>query len=180
MEAAAADAAPSADVEDIADRVRAALEPLDDIAVAVLFGSRAKGTARPNSDLDVALIPSTDDPHRRLRLLQRAAAELASLVPSDRADVVFLDEAPVLLRQRVMEHGKLVLVRDEAPWKRLRVKTMREWGDMEPYRKRYMAAQRRRLMEGDFSGRRPRALESLERIDWLSRRRQILSQGDES
>lgn len=150
-------------------QAREILEGIDGIAVAVLFGSRAKGNERPDSDLDIALVPKTPEADRRRRLRNRVAAELASLAPDGRVDVVLLDEAPVLLRQRVLEHGRPVVLRDEAAWKRLRVETLREWGDMEWYRRRFMAAQRRRLTEGDFSGRRPRALESLERTGRLSR-----------
>ena len=39
-------------VADLAER----LKPEADVAVAYLFGSRARGTARPNSDVDVAVL----------------------------------------------------------------------------------------------------------------------------
>jgi predicted nucleotidyltransferase len=39
---------------ELAEQVRAAVEPLDGISALVLFGSRAGGRARANSDLDDA------------------------------------------------------------------------------------------------------------------------------
>ena len=43
-------------VEDLEARVRAAITPIDAIRVAYFFGSRARGDARPDSDLDVAVM----------------------------------------------------------------------------------------------------------------------------
>lgn len=149
-------------------RAREALEPLDGLAVAVLFGSHARAEAHPRSDLDVAVIPDTADPDERRRLRNRVGVVLADLAPEGRVDVVLLDDAPVLLRQRIMEDYRMLLCRDFPKWRDLRVATMREWGDMEYYRDMYRKAQQRRLSEGSFGGGRPRALESLERTGKLS------------
>jgi hypothetical protein len=73
---------------------------------------------------------------------------LADLAPEGRVDVVLLDRAPDTLRQRVMEHGRMVLCRDPAAWKALRVATMKEYGDREWARRMYREALRRRLLEG--------------------------------
>lgn len=155
-------------IEQLEAQAREALEPLEGLAVAVLFGSRARGDARDQSDLDVAIIPATDDPTERRRLRNRVGVALADLAPEGRVDVVLLDDAPVLLRQRVMEDYRMVLCRDFPTWRDLRVATMREWGDMEYYRNMYVEAQKKRLAEGKIGGGRPRALESLERARELS------------
>jgi hypothetical protein len=82
-------------------------------------------------------------------------------------DVVLLDEAPELLRQRIMESGRVVICREPRAWRDLRVATMREHADREYYRRLLREAQRRRLTEGRSSGRSGRALRSLERVGKL-------------
>ncbi len=76
----------------------------------VVFGSRATGKARPSSDLDVAVLPAGQESGLdRHRLRIAVAVALGGLAPDERVDVVLLDEAPDTLRQRVMEHGRMVV-----------------------------------------------------------------------
>lgn len=145
-------------------------EPIEGISALLVFGSRAVGTERPDSDLDVAVLPSVgDDPKARRKLQTGLAVALADLAPEGRVDVVFLDEAPDLIRQRVLETGRLLICRDPVAFRDLRVRTMREYGDREWVRELMLAAQKRRLEQGEPSGRSPRALESLGRVGRLSR-----------
>ena len=144
-------------------------EDMPGISVLVVFGSRARGAHRPDSDLDVAVLPDTEDSRTRWRLQSSLAAALADLAPEGRVDVVLLDEAPDTLRQRIMETGRVLLCRDPEAWKELRVRTMREYGDREWARKLFQEAQFRRLTEGGPSGRSGKALESLRRAGRLSR-----------
>jgi predicted nucleotidyltransferase len=145
-------------------------EPIPGIAALLVFGSRGRGTERPDSDLDIAVLPTVgDDPKERRRLQTGLAVALADLSPEGRVDVVFLDEAPDLLRQRVLETGRLLIDRDPAAFRELRVRTMREYGDREWARELMLTAQKRRLEKGEPSGRSARALESLGRVGRLSR-----------
>lgn len=139
------------------------------ISVLVVFGSRARGRERPGSDLDVAVLPAGEGGLSRRKLQARLAAALADLVPGGRVDVVFLDEAPELLRQRIFETGRLLVCEDRAAWRDLRVATMHEHGDREYYRRLLREAQNRRLTERRPSGRSGRALDSLERVGRLPR-----------
>lgn len=151
------------------DEITRRSEPIEGISSLLVFGSRARGTARPDSDLDVAVLPSLgDDPQARRRLQTRLAVALADLAPEGRVDVVFLDEASDLLRQRVLETGCLLIDRDPRAFRDLRVRTMREYGDREWVRDLMRAAQKRRLEQGEPSGRSARALESLGRVGKLS------------
>jgi predicted nucleotidyltransferase len=151
------------------EEILRALRDLSGIAVLVVFGSRARGTHRPDSDLDVAVLPSTADSRVRRYLVADVAVALAHLAPEGRVDVILLDEAPEILRQRIMETGRVLLNRDPEAWKELRVRTMREYGDSEGYRRLYIEAQRRRLEREEPSGRSPKAIESLKRVGKLSR-----------
>lgn len=151
------------------DEITRRSEPIEGIAALLVFGSRARGSERPDSDLDVAVLPSVgDDPQARRRLQTRLAVALADLAPEGRVDVVFLDEASDLLRQRVLETGRLLINRDPMAFRDLRVRTMREYGDREWVRDLMRTAQKRRLEQGEPSGRSGRALESLGRVGKLS------------
>lgn len=151
------------------EAIREAVREIPGISVLVVFGSRARGTHRPDSDLDVAVLPESADSRDRRRLQSRVAVALAELAPEGRVDVVLVDEATDVLRQRIMETGRILLNRDNEAWKELRVRTMREYGDREWVRELFMEAQRRRLEQGDFGGRSGKALESLRRVGRLSR-----------
>jgi predicted nucleotidyltransferase len=140
------------------------------IAVLLVFGSRARGNERPGSDLDVALLPEIDPAAKREdaallrhRLQKRLAVALSDLAPGGRVDVVFLDTAPDTMRQRVMEQGRMILCRDEPAWRALRIRTMREYGDREWFRRIYRRELRRRLLEGRPSERSARHRKPLAR-----------------
>lgn len=76
--------------------------------LAFLFGSTARGTARPDSDLDIAIVPV--DPDISLALETTIVGNLERA--SDRCvDLVRLDRATPLLAFRVARDG-VVLVSD--------------------------------------------------------------------
>lgn len=161
----------------IEEQVREAAAEVPGVAVLLVFGSRARGRPRPDSDLDVAVLPATsgeggeceeDDALHRHRLQKRLIVALYELAPEGRVDVVFLDEAPVTLRQKVMEEGRMVLCRDPAAWRALRVATMKEYGDSEWARRLYQRKLRERLLEGRPSGRSARTRKPFERARRLS------------
>ena len=81
--------------EELTADLAARLEAEPDIAVAYLFGSRARGNARPNSDVDVAvLLDGGVDTHRRqLDLMATLGANV---------DLVILNDAPPALGYRVL------------------------------------------------------------------------------
>jgi predicted nucleotidyltransferase len=152
------------------DEITRRVEPIEGIAALLVFGSRAAGTERPDSDLDVAVLPSIGDDLKARRELQtRIAVALADLAPEGRVDVILLDEASDLIRQRVLEAGRLLICRDRLAFRDLRVRTMREYGDREWVREFTLEVHKLRLEQGEPSGRSPRALESLRRIGKLSR-----------
>jgi uncharacterized protein len=151
------------------EQILQAARDIPGISVLVVFGSRARGMQRPDSDLDVAVLPESTDSRARRHLQAEVAVALADLAPEGRVDVVLLDEADDVLRQRVMETGRVLINRDNEAWKELRVRTMREYGDREWARRLFREAQRRRLEGGEPSGRSGKALESLRRIGKLSR-----------
>ena len=138
------------------EQILAATESIPGISALLVFGSRARGDARKDSDLDVAVLPEGGDREagadpdapvldRDLRV--RIAVALAELAPEGRVDVVLLDRAPDTLRQKIMVEGRMILCRDLPAWKALRVATMKEYGDREWARKVYREALKKRLAQ---------------------------------
>ena len=150
-------------------RITEATSEIPRISSLIVFGSRAAGRPRPTSDLDVGVLPDTRSSEARRKLQVRLAVALADLAPEGRVDVVLLDEAPPLLRHRIVSSGRLLICRDREAWTELLVRTMREHGDREWVYELLIPAQRRRLTEGLPDGRPAEAVESLERIGRLSR-----------
>ena len=73
----------------------------------ILFGSRARGTAQPRSDVDLAVEAPTASTRDWLRLADMAeeADTLLSI------DLVRLDEAPLELRERIFAEGQALYER---------------------------------------------------------------------
>lgn len=72
----------------------------------ILFGSRAKGTERAGSDVDICIIPKPD---AEVSLKERIA--LNNKVPES-IDVSLLNELPVYIRKRVFLEGKVFYTED--------------------------------------------------------------------
>ena len=99
------------------------------VAVAYLFGSRAEGTARPESDHDVAVLFA--DPEPALDATVRLSADLVDLLGTE-VDVVDLDRAELELRGRVAECGRLLFSADEPRRVRFEVDARTRWIEFRP------------------------------------------------
>ncbi len=101
------------------------------IVCAYLYGSRARGDARPASDVDVAVLfegpqPATLD---GLRFDLASMLEDAVGVP---VDLLVLNAAPVDLVHRVLRDGILVCERDRAARVRFEVRARNDYFDLLP------------------------------------------------
>jgi hypothetical protein len=111
-------------------RLGKALGELAEVRLAFLFGSRARGRAREDSDFDMAvLLDESAARADRGSTLRRLAARLGREVSSTLIDLVILNDAPALLRHRVLRDGILLVQR--APEERVRftVETIRDYQD---------------------------------------------------
>lgn len=125
---------------EIEDQLREALSRAPAAVVcAYLFGSVARGEARPQSDIDVAVLfekppaPRLDAGPLDLEgALERALGR--------RVQVVVLNGSPADLVHRVLRDGRVVLDRDRAARIRFEVAKRNEYFDLEPLRRRYRRA----------------------------------------
>jgi uncharacterized protein len=93
-------------VTDYHDRIRQVLLDGPPLRLAILFGSRARGAARPDSDIDLAILPI--DPALSLRDESLLVANLEHATGA-RVDLVRLDHAAPALRWRVARDGIVLL-----------------------------------------------------------------------
>jgi hypothetical protein len=121
--------------DDTLSRVKTVLEGHGGVVAAYVFGSFARGTAGPSSDVDIAVLyekapPSVlgSPPMRLEGVLER---ELRRPV-----QVVCLNSAPPDLAIRVLRDGRLLLERDRAARIRHEVRLRNEYWDLEPVLRR--------------------------------------------
>lgn len=104
------------------------------VRFAYLYGSQATGTARPDSDVDVAvLLDDAVPPEQRLTValgLADALERETGVRPLDA--VLVLNDARLRLRGRVVQEGKVVYSRDEPARVAYESRTFREYADFEP------------------------------------------------
>jgi predicted nucleotidyltransferase len=88
------------DLAELQTRIRQHLAGRTDVRVAMLFGSRARGTARPDSDVDLAVeAPGVD--------LLTLGAELGGVLELE-VDVVDVEDASIPLLEHVVRDGLIV------------------------------------------------------------------------
>lgn len=126
----------------------------ESVVAGYLIGSQARDTAGPLSDVDLAVWLDPDLPRERRydeRLGLMGAA--ARAVGTGEVDVVPLNDAPPLLRQRAIRDGRLLVDRDPRQRVRFETAALVEYLDTAPLRQALAAGLRRRFAEGTF-GRR--------------------------
>jgi hypothetical protein len=107
-----------------------------DVSSAYLFGSRARGTARDGSDVDVAILLAQDPPRTFEGLPLDIESELERRLGLP-VQVVTLNNAPADLIHRVLRDGILLLDRDPSRRIRFEVRSRNEYFDLLPILRRY-------------------------------------------
>lgn len=128
---------------DSADEIRAKLRDFfssradaEGLAAAYLFGSWARQTARPASDVDLGVL-HVDAPAPGLEgLAFHLEADLEKLLGRP-VHLVVLNHAPVDLSQRVLRDGILLLDRDSSRRIQFEVRTRKVFWDLQPFLRRY-------------------------------------------
>lgn len=124
-----------------------------EVSFIVLFGSRARGSAGPLSDTDLAVATTAsfaDSGDLKLRYLPRLSG------PGCEVDLVVLDTAPPALRFRVARDGLPLWIGDPAALHAFRVEAHRDWLDFEPFVRGHLSALQERITGGRFARGAPR------------------------
>jgi predicted nucleotidyltransferase len=105
------------------------LQAHDAVLALILFGSVARGCARPFSDVDLCIVTKKNTTDTvRMELLSYGSKKI---------DVSIFSDLPVQIRFRVIKEGKILFCKDSLALHRLQVATVREYLDFEPFIKRH-------------------------------------------
>ncbi len=114
-------------------------ESRDAVAAVYVFGSTARGTAGPTSDIDIAVLFEQDPPATLAGLRFDLADDLTELLDS-RADLVILNHADADLVHRVLRDGWLVYEGNASRRIAFEVRKRNEYFDLLPYLQEYRRA----------------------------------------
>ena len=100
-----------------------------ELELAVLIGSRADGTARPESDWDLAIQWLGPPPYMRcMALTERLRHRLADRLgcSDDAIDLIYIPDARLAMRSVIAEEGISLKGADTLAWKHFLQRTWRE------------------------------------------------------
>ena len=98
----------------------------------LLYGSHAKGTAGPASDVDLGLVASAERPDAFDLMAARADLEERLHSP---VDLVVLDAASPILAMEALRHHRLLDLVERETWEAFQVRVSREYFDLKMIRR---------------------------------------------
>lgn len=107
------------------------LRRLPEVQGIILFGSQAKGTAKPLSDIDLAVITTPLNAHQK--------ANIQTLAPPG-IDLCLFDELPLAVQYRVFKEGKVLYEKSALFLHRRRIAALRDYLDFSPIIHRHIKA----------------------------------------
>lgn len=127
-----------------------------DVVAAYVFGSVAQGRARPQSDVDIAVLLAADlDEETRFDRRLRIGWEVERII-GRQTDLVVLDDAPPLLQHQVLKHGRLIFERDRAARVEFEVRAGKIYADLKPMYDFFKTALLKEIREVGLGERRRR------------------------
>lgn len=143
----------SRELNPVEARLAAVLAEMPEVRLAYLFGSRALARARKESDFDIAvLVDDATARDERGRTIRRLAGKLGREVSSAHLDLVILNDAPALLRHRVLRDGVLLWERALEDRVRFAIQTIRDYQDGSYWRDQFTRRRIERLRKRDVDG----------------------------
>jgi predicted nucleotidyltransferase len=135
-------------VNEISRKISPYFERESRVTAAYLFGSFARGSQRPNSDVDIAIL--LDESHGKIdrkNLYDRLLPQLGRLLRQD-VHILILNDASYLARIEALSRGRLLHVKDDEALARFRMVSFALFADYAPYLRELQQKLRRRLMDG--------------------------------
>jgi len=145
---------PLRDIRSIQNALTSYFRSRPEVQAGYLFGSIVSGRARPDSDVDIAILVSNRVMrHDPFQYRLDTVTKLMDLLKRSDVDLVVLNEAPPLLAHRVLARGKLIFERSASARVSFQVRTVNRYLDTEPMRKLYLSYLRKHAREGRILGR---------------------------
>ncbi len=99
------------------------LKKLPYVEAIILFGSHARGTARQDSDIDIAVITKGATEEQEFALLKKEENGL---------DMSVFSCLPLVIQFRIVKEGKILFVRNKRTLHAIRMNTIRDYLDFAP------------------------------------------------
>ncbi len=96
----------------------------EEVEAIYLFGSHARGNAKPTSDIDICVLT--------VRNISKRVKEEILSNSSRRIDISIFWDLPPTIRFRILKEGKLLYKKDEIELQRIKVDTLRSYLDVQP------------------------------------------------
>jgi predicted nucleotidyltransferase len=98
----------------LVEKITAIVEKLPNLKLLILFGSRARGEHRPDSDWDFAVLYEERSAQKDISSLLKiyTLLEQALEIPEDKIDVIDLKECSPILAHYVARDGQLLYERE--------------------------------------------------------------------
>ena len=115
-----------------------------DISLIYIFGSFAKGTNRPNSDIDIAVLLDREiDVYTKLDIL----GELVDIFKREDIDLVILNNVNEVLKFQIIKYGKIIYMESLYTKVMFESRTMSEYMDKEHFRNTQAKYSHQRFLE---------------------------------
>lgn len=134
------------DLHSFKREARELLQGRDEVLLAYLYGSAAKGEMREKSDLDLGLVvkdtSQLEDNHYEAKLARQLQAKTEV---KRELDVRLLNDRDSTFLHQVLKYGECVFSRDETTRVEFETRALELYADLEPKRKEYNKERARRL-----------------------------------
>ena len=115
------------------DKIAACISAHEDIVTAFIYGSFAKGQARPESDMDVAILLSAGV-QWALKARLNMISQLEEIAGRD-VQLLVLNTADPIIKHQVFKYGQLILQKNKNFYQAFWVKSLNEYFDLKQVRK---------------------------------------------
>ncbi len=127
--------------------LQAELSREPELVYAILFGSYSEGTARDDSDIDIAVKWRSKDVGTRFRLSAKLSGRL-SLAYGTTVDIIDIEEAPLDIAYRALTCGKPLIVNDKQQLLKDKIYYTSMYLDIAPILKLHYDKMRDRILAG--------------------------------
>ena len=139
------------ELESYATALKSYFASLDDVQLAYLFGSHARGQAGPLADVDIAvLLDDTLSADRYFGMRLEIIGGLMDILRINDVDVIVLNQAPLALSYRVLRDGILLYYRDRQVMIEYTARTVSAYLDFKPVIERHERAILERARKGEL------------------------------